>query len=195
MRHISKKVANWLLKKAVIEEEELELYEYAVYSAILLISPLLMSLGIGIIFGEVQMGIVLILPFMFIRKFSGGYHAKTLKRCFVLSSFLLALCFYIAQNSYPNIIYSIIFYIASLSLTIFSPIDSENRMLTEDECLLYGRVSQILVIIFDVIYFLLVMFGFYTIAVFLAMGVILSAVLQIPCILRKYFKIINQNKQ
>ena len=42
----------------------------------LLVSPLILAGGVGVGLGSVKHGVALIFPFMVLRKFSGGYHAK-----------------------------------------------------------------------------------------------------------------------
>lgn len=70
------KVTDWMIRCKVINESEKELYQYALYSAILQIIPLLLAAGIGFCFGSMRCGIIMILPFMILRKYSGGFHAK-----------------------------------------------------------------------------------------------------------------------
>ena len=44
MRRIRNSIINWLIKNSAISEENRELYEYAVYSAELLVLPVIMRL-------------------------------------------------------------------------------------------------------------------------------------------------------
>lgn len=69
-------VVNWMIRCNAIKETDKELYKYALYSFFLLISPLILAGGIGFGLGRVKHGVALIFPFMVLRKFSGGYHAK-----------------------------------------------------------------------------------------------------------------------
>ena len=82
------KVTDWMIRCKVINESEKELYQYALYSAILQIIPLLLAAGIGFCFGSMRCGIIMILPFMILRKYSGGFHAKRLEFCLLGSSLL-----------------------------------------------------------------------------------------------------------
>lgn len=77
------KVTDWMIRCKVINESEKELYQYALYSAILQIIPLLLAGGIGFCFGSMRCGIIMILPFIILRKYSGGFHAKRLRIKFV----------------------------------------------------------------------------------------------------------------
>ena len=61
------KVTDWMIRCKVINESEKELYQYALYSAILQIIPLLLAGGIGFCFGSMRCGIIMILPFIILR--------------------------------------------------------------------------------------------------------------------------------
>lgn len=188
MQGITGAVAEWLIQKQAIEETERELYEYAVHSLIMLIAPLFMALGIGGLFGEFEMSIVFILPFMILRKYSGGYHAKSQWVCLILSSLLLAVCFWVAEYLVAGLVLSIVLILSSISLAIFSPVDSENRRLSEEEQKAFSKTGRILVVLFLLAYIILLALGKNKSALYLALGVILTAGLQLPCILQKLKK-------
>ena len=102
------KVTDWMIRCKVINESEKELYQYALYSAILQIIPLLLAGGIGFCFGSMRCGIIMILPFIILRKYSGGFHAKRLRFCLVESSLLLFLCIFLCMRLvYRNILFFI----------------------------------------------------------------------------------------
>lgn len=188
MQGITGAVADWLIREAVIEESERELYEYAVHSLFMLIAPLFMAIVIGLFFGELEMSMVLILPFMIIRKYSGGYHAKRQLVCLLLSSALLIACFQLAKCLQAGIVLSVAVCVAALSLAAFSPVDSQNRRLTKEEIVSYGKTCKILVAVFVMLYFLLLVGKADTCATYLAYGIILPAVLQLPCVPEKCSK-------
>lgn len=186
---IAGKVVNWLVRNEAVEESERELYEYAVQSLSMLIAPLFMAAGIGWLFGEFKMSFVLILPFMVLRKYSGGYHAKKQRICMIISSLLLALCFASAKFLTVGPALTIGVICAAICLAIFSPVDSENRRLSKEEQRDFGKVARILVTIFVTLYMALILLKKDTSAVYLALGIILPAVLQLPCILKKERKL------
>ena len=92
MKRYTETVVDWMIRQKVINEKEKELYGYALYSVGLLILPLLFAVGIGFILGSIKSGIALVVPFMILRKYSGGYHAKTFSHCAIGSILLLFLC-------------------------------------------------------------------------------------------------------
>lgn len=185
-------VVNWLVQYNVINETEKELYQYGLYSLLLLISPFILASGIGFCVGSMKHGIMLILPFVVIRKFSGGYHAKHLRYCILGSCILLFLSITLSIHMKYDWKLGIITGIASVSLIVFSPIDSENRRLDIDEKRRYKKITAFCVILFGLlnIFFFFLEMHIYTIC--FSIGVILTAGLQVPYVAKKY---INRPKK
>lgn len=53
MEGVRNSIINWLIRNSAISEENRELYEYAVYSAELLILPVIMAIMIGWLAGSI----------------------------------------------------------------------------------------------------------------------------------------------
>lgn len=176
-------LTNWLVVNGTINEDEKELYVYASQSLFLLMLPVLMAMIIGIILGEVVNSIFLVIPFMMIRKFSGGYHANSSSRCFVYSWIILFVFVYLAVHISWSFILGLITLCASMSLCVFSPIDSENRKLEKEEKEQYKKYIIILNACVSVVIILLILRKQNSIACSLALGIIMTAGLQVPCIL------------
>ncbi|MBQ4523730.1 MAG: accessory gene regulator B family protein [Lachnospiraceae bacterium] len=174
----------WLIQYDAINSDDRELYEYAVYSILFTVSPLLLAGMIGFMIGRIGECIVVILPFMFIRKFSGGYHAKKAWVCFIISSVLLVLC--TLMSSYIKFDYGlvIVMVIAMVSLMVCSPVDSENRRLSREEKKCCKIATIIIALIFLGIDLILYLCQQETYAICISIGIILAAGLQIPCIFR-----------
>ena len=138
---------------------------------------------------KVLEGIVLIIPFMAIRKFGGGYHAKKEWHCLVSSSLLLALCVYLTGKIEYGMILNGFVIVSTISLIVFSPIDTENRRLNAEEKKSYKFFTCVLVLIVAVVYWMLVMCHAYNYAVCVAIGLMLSAGVQFPCVWKRIMKI------
>ena len=80
---ISSKVARILCKDEK-HTDNYELYEYAIY--IILFSAFHMAtvIVLGLVFNLLTESLVFYLSFIVIRKFAGGYHAKTPTRCYII---------------------------------------------------------------------------------------------------------------
>lgn len=190
--NIRKKIVEWLVTNEVITEADSDLYEYAIYSILIKATPLLLILIIGGLMGTLVEGVSLILPYMSIRKYSGGYHAKNYRSCFVLSCVLIIFCMLLARYIRYSIWISIVVIISIISLSMFSPVDSENRRLKTEEKEKYKEKAVRIAITFTAIHILLLLIRWNTMAVNLAIGIILSAGLQLPYIVKGLYKRISK---
>ena len=182
-------VVNWMIQCDVINEKEKEIYKYALHSFFLLVAPLILVAGIGFCLGSVKHGIALIMPFMVLRKFSSGYHAKNLYVCIFGSGFLLFLCILISMYMRCDWKWIMLTSIASVSLIVFSPIDSENRKLNIDEKKIYKKITVLCVIFLGLLDIALFLLGKSVYINCFSVGILLTAGLQVPCIVKKICKL------
>ena len=99
MGWLANRITEWLIIHGATEEEDRDLYEYAALSLLMTVAPLFLAILVGGIMGELATGIFIVLPFMAIRKFSGGYHAKHAGTCLCCSCGLVAACIFLQQKS------------------------------------------------------------------------------------------------
>ena len=175
-------IAKWLINHEAIRREEYDLYVYAAHSLIMTLAPLGLALLIGVVLGHTATAVTIILPFMVIRKFSGGYHAKKAWVCLISSSLILGGC--ICATEYITYSYGLIsvMLIAAVLLMLNSPIESENRRLDAQEWCIYKKVAIGLVAFSVLMSFICYKCGWENMAVNLAIGVILTGGLQVPCL-------------
>lgn len=161
---------------------------------IMSVVPFFLLMAIGGMMGKLKLSIVLILPFISLRKYSGGFHAKHTWTCLLGSSVLLFWCFEIAEKIQCGIKLNSAIILAIFSLIICSPIDSENRRLQKEEKRRYKRTAGLIAVIFLGLYIFLIICRAEQYAVYIAVGVILAAVLQIPCMLQRNKRSIHRKK-
>ncbi len=184
---ISSKLVKWLLKAEAISQQDKELYEYAAYSFLFSFMPLVLVMIVGGLLGMFFEGIALILPFMLIRKFSGGYHLKSSRICFVTSThviilFLILVEYIISENL---INYFAPFVIAcTVQIYIISPIGSGARQLSLQELLVFRKIARIIVIAIACIFLLAYVLSLNTFSICIGGGIALTAVLQWPCMVK-----------
>lgn len=185
MEKAAEALADWLIRCNVVEETDKELYSYAAYSFLLNISPLILAAVIGSCMGSAAQSIVLILPFMIIRKFSGGYHTKHLWTCLLCSSLLMILCITISRFAECDVKLFILAIGSGFSLITFSPLDNENRILEQNEKTYYKKITTMFVLMFIFIGILLHLLGLHTYTVCIFIGVMLAAGMQLPNIIKR----------
>lgn len=193
MKLMLSKVIGWLIQQKTIESSDRELYEYALYSFLVSNIPLVFLVIASILLGKLFEGMLIVLPFMIIRKFCGGYHAKHVYTCFILSTGLVLSGFYIVN--YLNCNYFIMMVISGISIMFNSPIDSHNKRLDKSEIKLYKRITEMLIVSIIVLYIILFIIKCSYYAKYLAMSITLIAILQVPCIVKNRVLFFEQNKQ
>ena len=139
-RHITDK----LIRHGRVDSDDRELFEYGIFLVISQMIYALVCIICGIVFKCIAESLVLYVSFNFARKYSGGFHASTELRCFIISS-LSILCsvsliktFEIKDLRVPFII---LLAAASAVIIIFSPLDTDEKPLTEDEKILFRKKS------------------------------------------------------
>lgn len=193
LESISKNCAEWLYQSGVIYFREKEVYSYATYCILTTLSPFLISILVGTIMGMLTECIVMTLPFLFERKFAGGYHAKYAWLCTIESNLLVGIALYLTAQCSCNLKLNIVTIMATLSLAVFSPIDSENRRLESEEKKICKIGAITSAAFFDLIFWILQFVGETHYSKYIAMGIILSALLQTPVILGRFIQKMTKN--
>lgn len=175
----------WLIKYNAVDSEDKELYEYAIFSVLFTFSPLLLSIIIGLLIGRLKQCVILIIPFLFIRKFSGGFHAKKAWVCLICSSTLLVFGTIVSSYIKYNLGFAMVTLVAIAILVFFSPIDSESRRLSQEEKKSCKIATIIITFFFAFVDLLLYLFQQETYAVCISLGIILTAGLQVPCLFQR----------
>ena len=185
IRFISRAVAKWLLKHGAISVNEKELYEYGIYSFLFTLTPLFLVLMVSIPLNMAVEGVLLITPFILLRKFAGGFHFQTPLPCIIVSTVVLLGCLLeirVILEYGSFIIHTLLVYASIVPICILSPIDSENRQLSAKEKSAFHRIAIVLATINAALYSLLLILRTVEIAIPLGTGMILTALLQLPCL-------------
>lgn len=178
----------WLVQHGAIKSGDRELYEYATYSFLISVIPLVIFLIASGIMGVLAEGVVIFISYMLIRKFSGGYHAKHAYTCMAISAGMLGACLYVVTHVNHIWIFHVLIVISGFSIAVNSPIDSENKRLEKNEIAQYRHITWWLVIIAVICYLVLIMLNRERYAACLAVSLALVAILQLPCLVNKKSK-------
>lgn len=166
-------------------KDNYELYEYAIYIVLSSAFHIATIIFLGLCFHLLAESLVFYFSFIAIRKFAGGYHAKTPIRCYVFSIittiFTLGLIFIILiYNSL--FIECILLFLGLISLVVIcllSPIDTGNNSLNNREKILYRKISIISSVIIFVFSCLLISLSFTNFGISLLFGIFMSALVLI----------------
>lgn len=144
---ISSKIVEILIKHSLVENEEKELYLYGFFILLSQILYFIIVITIGILFNVIFESIIFYITFQFIRRYAGGYHAKTETRCEILSTLSILCCIVLIKLSK---MYDIRIVLLSVSLVfavlifILCPLDTPEKPLNDKEYKYFRKISWII---------------------------------------------------
>lgn len=137
-------ITNYLICKKVIKDDGREIYQYGfeqVFSSLLNIATMLL---LGIILGKIYQSLVLILSFMALRSYSGGYHANTPLQCYLLTVMSISAALSIMKFiTIDRFICLELLVLSSVVILLLSPIGTANKPLDEIEKIIYRKKTII----------------------------------------------------
>lgn len=137
-------ITNYLICEKVIKDDDREIYQYGfeqVFSSLLNLATMLL---LGIILGKIYQSLVLILSFMALRSYSGGYHANTPLHCYLLTVMSISAALSIMKFiTIDRFICLGLLVLSSVVILLLSPIGSKNKPLDEIEKIIYRKKTII----------------------------------------------------
>lgn len=154
-------VAIWLSKQCIsfnlIEEDLFEWCVYSIEKRIISILTWIFLLTIGFRFLGVVHSIAFIASFLFLRKYTNGYHASTYWRCLILSISVELICLTIAQLL-PYIFAVITVCLADSTILIYAPSNNVKVHFSNSEILALKEKIKIYLFLINGIYLILILF-------------------------------------
>lgn len=86
LNRISNELASVLLKKAKKTQYDREVYVYGLELIISTLAGMLSILAVSTMLSDITAGLVFLFSFVPLRLFTGGYHASTYGKCFLVSN-------------------------------------------------------------------------------------------------------------
>jgi len=146
-KRISRSIATEMVSAGVIKQDDWEVYQYSMEICIATIMNLLAAVLLFTIFARLLEGLIFFAAFFPLRTYSGGYHAPTHLRCFLLSIIIL-LVFITCLSAIPVESYYLaaVFmgFISSMVIFALTPVGCINRQFDEQESKTYRKISLIL---------------------------------------------------
>ncbi len=169
-----------LIKNDTVSREYEEVYVYGLEMVLSLLVNSTIILLIGTIIKQIDLTLIFLSQFMFLRRLTGGYHAKTRIQCriFTLSSYIAVI---VANKIIPvNIVSFVILGCLGIFMIIkFGPIENPNKPIDKKDYLKYKIFGLLDFIILYLISGLLIgkyeQFGtiiFYTLAIVIVLMII-----------------------
>lgn len=191
IQEFSYRIVKWMVRKGVIPDKDKGLFSYAVYSLLFGLLPVFIVILLGFLFGMLREGLLMIVPFMLIRKFSGGYHLESPKICVIFSTILLTVAMgfiKIIVRRECMVLLSMLVSLSVICLCVLSPMDNNFRKLTKKERQLFRKIACTLAIISLVGYIAMYKVMSIQYAAAFGVGILLVAMLQILGVVAKASK-------
>ncbi|WP_301956016.1 accessory gene regulator B family protein [uncultured Eubacterium sp.] len=148
-------LTNFIIQHSDVKREDADIIAFGVKYGLITLAEILGMVVISFLMRELIPGAVILIAFISIRVYAGGYHAKTLPRCVVMSTILFTLIILGYKMLYlPIIVKGLIALFLGVLILIFSPVENDNRRLSENEkkvfknrALLFYSISLIIFIL------------------------------------------------
>ena len=144
---ISSKIVEILIKHSLVENEDKELYLYGFFILLSQILYFIIVITIGILFNVIFESIIFYITFQFIRRYAGGYHAKTETRCEILSTLSILCCIVLIKLSKMYDIRIVLFSVSlvfAVLIFILCPLDTPEKPLNDKEYKYFRKISWII---------------------------------------------------
>ena len=144
---LSTRLTERLLSNGTISDEDKDLYIYGLFMLFSHLMFFIIACIFGLILGCIFESIIFYIAFQFIRRYAGGFHAKTETRCEILSTLSILCCIVLIKLSK---MYEIRIALLSISLVcavlifIFCPLDTPEKPLNDKEYKYFRKISWII---------------------------------------------------
>lgn len=145
--NLANKAVNALYKSSVLNENEIELYEYGFYVLFSYLFYFLFSLLLGVLFQLLLEGILFFILFALIRSYAGGVHASKESSCILFTSLSFLVCFKIIDFcktlKSPDVGFLLLF-LSAINILYFAPLDTSEKPLNCFERICFRRKSRLI---------------------------------------------------
>lgn len=142
---LSQKIVDSLVKKEIILPEQKEIYLFGAEQVITTIINFVTAILLGICFGEILHALFFLIAFMILRSYSGGFHAGTPLKCYLLSvASILAVLSAMKFLEFNGLICIGLISFSGAVIYCLAPVDTENKPLDEIEHLIYRRKALLI---------------------------------------------------
>lgn len=125
-----------MVENQIIKEENRDLYEYGIRQLCFTSLNFVTEVCIGILSGMLTECVLFLIAYIPLRRFAGGFHAKSELRCYGISTLLLSIGLALirfAQNTRTEFVLPMLFIVACGIIFTVAPVDSYAKPLDEME--------------------------------------------------------------
>lgn len=178
-RRMSIRLTSEMISAGAIEEEDREVYQYTLEVFAAMIVSILSSVILFTVFGRLKEGLLFLVVFFPLRTYSGGYHASSHLKCYLLSMAIMLLvvfCLRIIPNSAYFATSAPLVLLSSVTIILLAPVEDRNRPLDEEEKVVYRRKSLKVLAVVILAFLLLLILRMGLVCLIISMALAVTAI-------------------
>lgn len=183
---LSSKLTKMLVNRRVIAEADFPVYQFGMQSLIMKAAHIVSFLLIGLAFQRFVEVCIFTAAYVILRKYAGGYHAKTSMRCYLISCLIIIVLMLFIRLIPQSIVLTCtvaLLFICGITIFCLVPVDSSNKPLDRLEFKHYRKRARIILIIEIVIAIMFLLFHISGIAFMISLSLaVLTAMLVVGII-------------
>lgn len=150
---ISERIIAYAIKNNTLDKGKAEEYIYGLEISLSVLASYLSVILIGILMSMLWQSALFLFIFVSVRRFAGGFHFSSQIVCYLSMCIICPVILLIIKYSGNNIVIcSVIMAVSTVILFILSPVPAIEKPLDAKEKIVYGRITQIMIIIIAIIY-------------------------------------------
>lgn len=181
--NLATNLATVLEKKGYLGQNDKEVIAYGLFSVLSKLIYAVVCILCGLLFDCVFQSIVFYISFLFLKKYVGGYHAKTELKCMAFSTasiVLSVLAIYFCLIYSVLEVYGLIFVLfASIVIAFLAPIEADEKPLTNDEKKKYKKYSILRILLLLIVFGILIVLNYDSFSVCIGVAIVLECLLAV----------------
>lgn len=147
----STKLLDTLLKNNIIQDNDKEIYAFAIECACSKAINYSIYIAMAIVLKMQLQMLLMAIAFIPLRRNAGGFHAKTKSGCFILSYSLVIIALVMCKMEIPIIVELIILVLSDVLIIILAPLDNNNKRMDLVEKLYFAKRARAFMLVISVI--------------------------------------------
>lgn len=147
-KKVASHIADQLEENGIVKSEDKSLYSYGLQQGFTMLLNFSTTLILGFVFGKVVQSILFTALYMPIRRFAGGFHAKTPVQCYIYSTVMTAVVLWLTQllDRYVCILIFLSAF-GAITIALLSPVEDIHKPLEWVEQCVYRRKSLLILML------------------------------------------------
>ncbi len=143
---IAEKMTAQLEMNNAIKSEDRAIYQYGIQQGLSILMNLFTTFLIGVVTGMFWESIIFSAAYMLLRRYAGGFHAKTPVRCYIYSAtMVIAVLLAIKLLPLMKIVCPFLFVVGSLAIVLFAPVEDKHKPLDKAEQHVYRKNTLLII--------------------------------------------------